>query len=69
MSGFDTVTTVPSVSGRAEHSLGALVAEMVGVTRGRHGDPLTPAPGAAALGRNVSAERYTSSALRGLRLG
>ncbi|KOV59828.1 hypothetical protein ADL01_34450 [Streptomyces sp. NRRL WC-3618] len=65
VTGFDTITTVPSTSGRTDHPLRTLVADVVGATRSRHRDLLTPAPGAAELGRNVSAERYTSSALWG----
>ncbi|WP_432058699.1 hypothetical protein [Streptomyces sp. bgisy022] len=61
--GFDTVTTVPSTSGRHGHPLRTMVADMVGVTRGRHRDLLTPAPNAADLGRSASAARYSASAL------
>jgi hypothetical protein len=63
--GFDLVTTVPSTSGRVGHPLRTLAADMVGVTRSRHRDLLTPLPGAADLGRNASAGRYGSSALQG----
>ncbi|MFE4827317.1 hypothetical protein [Streptomyces sp. NPDC056672] len=63
--GFDTVTIVPSTSGRESHPLRIMVADMAGVTRDRYRDLLTPAPNASALGRTVSAERYTSSALWG----
>lgn len=62
---FDTVTTVPSTSGRAEHPLRAMVAEAVGPTRRRFRDLLSPTESAAALGRTASLARYTSSALRG----
>ncbi|ELP71293.1 hypothetical protein ACKI1I_02375 [Streptomyces turgidiscabies] len=65
VSGFDTVTTVPSTSGRADHPLREMVADIVGVTRDRYRDLLTPTPGASALGRTASAGRYTSSALWG----
>ncbi|MDQ0934109.1 hypothetical protein [Streptomyces turgidiscabies] len=65
VTGFDTITTVPSTSGRTDHPLRTLVADVVGATRSRHRDLLTPAPSAVELGRNVSAERYTSSALWG----
>ncbi|WP_329301043.1 hypothetical protein OG410_23745 [Streptomyces sp. NBC_00659] len=63
--GFDTVTTVPSTSDRADHPLRAMAADMVGVTRERYRDLLVPAPKAADLGREVSLARYTSSALWG----
>lgn len=62
---FDTVTTVPSTSGRRDHPLRSMVADMVGTTRDRHRDLLTPTPEAADLGRSVSAERFASSALWG----
>lgn len=65
VSGFDVVTTPPSTSGREDHPLRVLVAEMVGATRDRYRDLLTPAPDAAALGRNPSRSRYTSAALWG----
>jgi microcompartment protein CcmK/EutM len=64
-SGFDTVTTVPSTSGRAEHPLRVMAADMVGATRERYRDLLVPAPKAADLGREVSLSRYVSSALSG----
>lgn len=60
---FDTVTTVPSTSGRHDHPLRTMVAEVVGVTRDRHRDLLTPTPEAAELGRSASAARYRASAL------
>lgn len=63
--GFDVVTTVPSTSGRADHPLRAVVADMVGVTRDRYRDLLSPTPEAGSLGRSVSSARYTSSALWG----
>ncbi|MBV1947585.1 hypothetical protein KUF69_14425 [Streptomyces sp. BV129] len=63
--GFDTVTTVPSTSGRHDHPLRTLVADMVGVTRDRYRELLTPTPAAAALGRVASPARYTSSAIWG----
>lgn len=63
--GFSVVTTVPSTSGREVHPLRIMVADMVGATRGRYRDLLTPTPEAAALGRTGSASRYTSSALWG----
>jgi phosphoribosylpyrophosphate synthetase len=50
---------------RTDHPLRFLVADVVGATRSRPRDLLAPAPGAAEFGRNVSAERYTSSALWG----
>lgn len=62
---FDTVTTVPSTSGRTGHPLRAIVAEMVGATRERYRELLTPTETAAALGRSVSTERYRASAPRG----
>jgi hypothetical protein len=62
---FDTVTTVPSTSGREEHPLRTMAATVVGVTRDRYRDLLTPMPAAAALGRVASPSRYTSSALWG----
>ncbi|AJP03201.1 hypothetical protein TU94_18695 [Streptomyces cyaneogriseus subsp. noncyanogenus] len=65
VSGFHTVTTVPSTSGRREHPLRAMVAEAVGVTRGRHRDLLRPVPRAADLGRAASSGRYASTALWG----
>lgn len=40
-----------------------MAADMVGVTRERYRDLLTPTPGAAELGRTASTSRYTSSAL------
>jgi hypothetical protein len=61
--GFEIVTTVPSTSGRADHPLRTMAADMVGVTRERYRDLLTPTPDAAELGRTASASRYTSSAL------
>ncbi|MEI5523822.1 hypothetical protein WB401_32590 [Streptomyces brasiliscabiei] len=63
--GFDVVTTVPSTSGRERHPLRTMVAEVVGVTRDRHRDLLTPTPDAIALGRTASLARYGSSALWG----
>ncbi|MET9099254.1 hypothetical protein [Streptomyces antibioticus] len=65
LAGFDTVTTVPSTSGRGYHPLRDMVAEIVGVTRERYRDLLTPTSDASALARAVSAERYMSSALWG----
>ncbi|WP_155057098.1 type I phosphoribosyltransferase [Streptomyces blattellae] len=65
VSGFDTVTTVPSTSGRSDHPLRDMVADMVGVTSDRYRDLLTPTSDASALGRAASAERYTSSPLWG----
>ncbi|MEC4015721.1 hypothetical protein [Streptomyces sp. H27-D2] len=62
---FGTVTTVPSTSGRTDHPLRAMAASMVGPTRDRYQDLLTPAPDAAALGRTVSPARYTSVGLWG----
>lgn len=62
---FDVVTTVPSTSGRREHPLRTMAAEVVAITRPRHRDLLTPIPDAAALGRVASASRYISSALWG----
>ncbi|KOX01284.1 hypothetical protein ADL04_13525 [Streptomyces sp. NRRL B-3648] len=62
---FDVVTTVPSTSGRSDHPLQALAAEMVGVTRDRYRDLLAPTPEASGLGRAASPRRYTSTALRG----
>lgn len=63
--GFDVVTTVPSTSGRLDHPLRTMVAEIVGVTRDRHRDLLTPTSVAADLGRTASFARYTSAKLRG----
>ncbi|MFD8967087.1 hypothetical protein ACFV0C_19200 [Streptomyces sp. NPDC059568] len=63
--GFDTVTIVPSTSGREDHPLRTMVADMAGITRDRYRDLLTPTPDASALGRTASAGRYTSSALWG----
>ncbi len=63
--GFDVVTTVPSTSGREDHPLRTMVAHVVGATRDRHRDLLTPSQDAAALGRTASSSRYTSSALWG----
>ncbi|MGW1170259.1 hypothetical protein [Streptomyces sp. NPDC002550] len=62
---FDIVTTVPSTSGRTDHPLRAMVAEMAGATRDRHRDLLAPTPEAADLGRAASARRYAAAALRG----
>jgi hypothetical protein len=62
---FDVVTTVPSTSGRADHPLRTMVADMVGATSGRHHDLLTSAPDALTLGRTASPARYTSAALWG----
>ncbi|MFE4966251.1 hypothetical protein [Streptomyces sp. NPDC056660] len=62
---FDVVTTVPSTSGRLTHPLRAMVADMVGTTRGRHRDLLRATPKAADLGRTASSGRYTASALWG----
>lgn len=42
-----------------------MTADMVGPTRDRHRDLLTPAPDANTLGRTASSTRYTSSALWG----
>ncbi|MEU0407899.1 hypothetical protein ABZ307_08735 [Streptomyces griseorubiginosus] len=63
--GFDIVTTAPSTSGRENHPLRTIAAEMVEVTRDRYRDLLTPTPDAAALGRNPSRSRYASEALWG----
>ncbi|MGW3634015.1 hypothetical protein ACWD7F_28360 [Streptomyces sp. NPDC005122] len=63
--GFDIVSSVPSTSGREGHPLRTMTAEMVGVTRSRYRDLLTPEPEAAALGRTASTSRYNSSALWG----
>ncbi|WP_369189051.1 hypothetical protein [Streptomyces sp. R08] len=65
ISGFDVVTTVPSTSGREDHPLREMVADVVGVARDRHRDLLAPTPAASALGRSASAERYASQALWG----
>lgn len=65
VSGFDTVTTVPSTSGREDHPLRDMFADIVGVTRDRHRDLLASTPDAPVFGRTVSAEHYTSSALGG----
>ncbi|MGW7527795.1 hypothetical protein [Streptomyces sp. NPDC054783] len=62
---FDIVTTVPSTSGRGDHPLRAMVADMAGVTRDRHRDLLVPTPEAADLGRAASSRRYASARLRG----
>ena len=42
-----------------------MVAGVVDVTLDRYRDLLTPTPGASALGRSASTERYPSSALWG----
>ncbi|MFJ4832339.1 hypothetical protein ACIP79_20915 [Streptomyces sp. NPDC088747] len=63
--GFDVVTIVPSTSGRTTHPLRTMAADIIGPTRERHRDLLTPASGASALGRTASPARYTSSALWG----
>lgn len=63
--GFDIVTTAPSTSGRVNHPLRTITAEMVEVTRARCRDLLTPTPDAAALGRNPSRSRSISAALWG----
>ncbi|QFQ98086.1 hypothetical protein F9278_19815 [Streptomyces phaeolivaceus] len=63
--GFDIVTTVPSTSGRTNHPLRTMVADMIGPTRERHRDILAPAPDASALGRTASPTRYSASALWG----
>ncbi|MGW2050608.1 hypothetical protein ACWCPF_36350 [Streptomyces sp. NPDC001858] len=63
--GFDIVTTVPSTSGREDHPLRTMVADVVGATRNRYRDLLAPSPDAAALGRTASSWRYSSSALWG----
>ncbi|MDX3618764.1 phosphoribosyltransferase [Streptomyces europaeiscabiei] len=63
--GFSVVTTVPSTSGREGHPLRTMVADVVGVTRDRHRDLLTPTPDAATLGRTASPSRYIASALWG----
>ncbi len=52
VTGFDTITTVPSISGRRGYPVRILVADVV---RSRHRDLIAPAPGAAELGRNVAA--------------
>ena len=65
VSHFDTVTIVPSTSGRDGHPLRTIVAERVGVTRERYRDLLTTTEMAPALGREVSRARYTSSPLWG----
>ncbi|WP_406452253.1 hypothetical protein OG782_18265 [Streptomyces sp. NBC_00876] len=62
---FDTVTTVPSTSGRTTHPLRGMVAGIVGPTRARYRDLLTPVPDAATLGRTASPARYTSVGLWG----
>ncbi|MBZ9639531.1 hypothetical protein [Streptomyces sp. PSKA30] len=62
---FDIVTTVPSTSGRADHPLRTMVADLVGATRHRYRDLLTPTATAVTLGRSASVERYRSSALWG----
>lgn len=63
--GFGTVTTVPSTSGRMEHPLRDMAADLVGPSRARYRDLLTPTPDAAALGRTASPARYTSIGLWG----
>ncbi|MGW0705918.1 hypothetical protein ACWD4G_08115 [Streptomyces sp. NPDC002643] len=63
--GFDIVTTVPSTSGRTNHPLRTMVADMIGPTRERHRDLLAAAPDASALGRTASPTRYSASALWG----
>ncbi|MFJ9802843.1 hypothetical protein [Streptomyces wuyuanensis] len=65
VSSFQHITTVPSTSGRTNHPLRTMVADMVGVTRDRYRELLSPAPNAANLGRTVSSARYTASALWG----
>ncbi|MEU6060488.1 hypothetical protein [Streptomyces sp. NPDC047097] len=65
LSGFDTVTTVPSTKGRADHPLREMAGGVVAVTRDRYRDLLTPTPEASALGRVPSPTRYASSALWG----
>lgn len=62
---FDIVTTAPSTSGRENHPLRTMAAEMVETTRDRYRDLLRSAPDAAALGRNPSRSRYTAAALWG----
>ncbi|MGV9760775.1 hypothetical protein ACWDUC_33855 [Streptomyces tricolor] len=62
---FDTVTMVPSTSGRPDHPLRTMLAEMVGVTRDRYRDLLAPTPEAVDLGRAASSGRYASAALWG----
>lgn len=62
---FDTVTMVPSTSGRVDHPLRTMVAQTVGVTRERCRDLLTATPTAAGLAREASLRRYTSAALWG----
>lgn len=62
VSGFGVVTTVSSTSGRTDHPLRTMVAEMIHITRHRHRDLLTPAAG---LGRTASAARYTAQPLWG----
>ncbi|WP_405937275.1 hypothetical protein OG338_11745 [Streptomyces sp. NBC_00726] len=62
---LDTVTTVPSTSGRTDHPLRTMAASMVGVTRDRYQYLLTPTPQAADLGRAASATRYESTGLWG----
>ncbi|PZT72298.1 MULTISPECIES: hypothetical protein [unclassified Streptomyces] len=63
--GFDTVTTVPSTSGRAEHPLRTMAATVVGTTRDRYRELLSATPAAGALGRTASADRYVSTAVWG----
>ena len=62
---FEIVTTVPSTCGRSDHPLRTVTAHMVGVTRDRYRDLLSPTPEAAGLGRTASGTRYVSSALWG----
>ncbi|WP_330338521.1 hypothetical protein [Streptomyces sp. NBC_00557] len=62
---FDSVTMVPSTSGRPGHPLRTMLAEMVGVTRARYRDLLVPTPEADGLGRAASSGRYEAVALRG----
>ncbi|MFH9824147.1 MULTISPECIES: hypothetical protein [Streptomyces] len=65
VSAFDVVTTVPSTSGRADHPLRTMVADMIGATRARHRDLLKPAADAPTLGRTASASRYAAAGLLG----
>jgi hypothetical protein len=62
---FDVVTMAPSTSGRPDHPLRTMLADMVGVTRDRYRDLLVPTPESDGLGRAASSRRYASAALRG----
>jgi hypothetical protein len=63
--GFDAITIVPSASGCQAHPLRTMVAEMVGATRERYRDLLSPTSIAHTLGRDASTDRYTSAPLWG----